>query len=45
VGGIYTVVISKAALIEEAYKNYFLIGPYFHEKAREELVEKECQMN
>ncbi len=29
VGGIYTVVTSKAARMVELYKDYFLIGPYF----------------
>lgn len=43
VGGIYTVVKSKAAPIMEYYKeNYFLVGPYFPKKAfgefQEELV-------
>ncbi len=34
VGGIYTVVMSKAALLSEYYKDdYFLIGPYFPKKA------------
>ena len=34
VGGIYTVIKSKAAKIYEIYKeNYFLIGPYFEEEA------------
>ncbi|MBR9676065.1 hypothetical protein GOV05_03595 [Candidatus Woesearchaeota archaeon] len=38
VGGIYTVVTSKAAIINEAYdKNYFLIGPYFADQAQKEL--------
>ncbi|MBW2972016.1 glycogen/starch synthase [Candidatus Woesearchaeota archaeon] len=39
VGGIYTVVKSKAALLNEAYPNYFLIGPYFQDKAELELAE------
>ena len=34
VGGIYTVVKSKAALMNENYSNYFLIGPYFPDKAK-----------
>ncbi|MBU0666651.1 MAG: hypothetical protein ABIC91_06250 [Nanoarchaeota archaeon] len=34
VGGIYTVVKSKAYVMKQHYKNYFLIGPYFEEKAR-----------
>ena len=41
VGGIYTVVKSKAYVMKEFYKNYFLIGPYFQRKAIIELVEKE----
>ena len=40
VGGIYTVVKSKAALTKENYKDYFLIGPYFEEKAKLDLEEK-----
>ncbi|MBT4539997.1 hypothetical protein HOC35_00650 [Candidatus Woesearchaeota archaeon] len=35
VGGIYTVVKSKADLINKAYENYFLIGPYVEKKAKE----------
>lgn len=34
VGGIYTVVMSKAAKMVEAYgENYFMVGPYFASKA------------
>ncbi len=34
VGGIYTVIKSKASKIQEIYKdNYFLIGPYYPEEA------------
>ena len=40
VGGIYTVIMSKAAMINEQYKNYFLIGPYFEDKAREVFIEQ-----
>ncbi len=40
VGGIYTVVASKAALINEAYPNYFLVGPYVEENARQDLIEE-----
>jgi len=40
VGGIYTVVKSKAALLDEAYPNYFLIGPYFQDKAEAEFEEE-----
>ena len=40
VGGIYTVVKSKASLIQQAYKdNYYLIGPYIPEKAAGEFLE------
>lgn len=35
VGGIYTVVTSKAAIINEAYLDYFLVGPYYQDKAFE----------
>ena len=35
VGGIYTVVKSKADLINSAYENYYLIGPYVENKAKE----------
>lgn len=34
VGGIYTVVKSKAAIINDYYKEYYLIGPYFEDNAR-----------
>jgi len=37
VGGIYTVVRSKAPIMMEQYQNYFMIGPYFENKARLEL--------
>ncbi|MBW2967215.1 hypothetical protein KY362_01885 [Candidatus Woesearchaeota archaeon] len=40
VGGIYTVVKSKASLIDERYPNYFLIGPYFKENADTDFVEE-----
>ena len=33
VGGIYTVLTSKAALMKEKYKEYTTIGPYYAEKA------------
>jgi glycogen(starch) synthase len=42
VGGIYTVVRSKAALLNSAYPNYFLIGPYFRDHAETDLVEEPC---
>jgi len=42
VGGIYTVVSSKAARMKEFYgDNYFLIGPYFQNKRIQEFEEKE----
>jgi len=49
VGGIYTVVKSKAAKIVETYgnNNYFLIGPYFASKAigdfQEEMPNDSCK--
>ncbi|MBI2651295.1 glycogen/starch synthase [Candidatus Woesearchaeota archaeon] len=48
VGGIYTVVSSKAAQMMSYYKsNYFLIGPYFANKAlgdfEEEVPDKRCK--
>lgn len=39
VGGIFTVVKSKAALLSERYSNYILVGPYFKESAEVEFVE------
>jgi glycogen(starch) synthase len=39
VGGIYTVLRSKADLINNRYQNYFLIGPYFEKEARTEFSE------
>lgn len=41
VGGIYTVIMSKAALMTEQYKSYFLVGPYFAQQAAEVFVERE----
>lgn len=40
VGGIYTVVKSKANLMNNNYKNYFLIGPYFQDKAKVDFEER-----
>ena len=41
VGGIYTVVSSKAALLDDIYSgNYFLIGPYFEKKRNFEFQEQ-----
>jgi glycogen(starch) synthase len=39
VGGIYTVIQSKAALMHQYYNDYFLIGPYFKDRAEFELEE------
>ena len=49
VGGIYTVVKSKAAKMVEAYgSNYFMIGPYFGQKAigqfQEEIPNEFCKI-
>ncbi len=48
VGGIYTVVMSKAAkMVEEYHENYYLIGPYFASKAigqfQEEVPNEFCK--
>ncbi len=40
VGGIYTVIISKADRMKEQYSNYFLVGPYFEGKAGEDFIEE-----
>ena len=37
VGGIYTVVMSKAALMKKNFKNYILVGPYFEDNAKFEF--------
>ncbi|NQU79707.1 glycogen/starch synthase [Candidatus Woesearchaeota archaeon] len=42
VGGIYTVVKSKAALLNSAYPNYFCIGPYFESNAETDFVEEDA---
>ena len=39
VGGIYTVVKSKVALMQKYYKNYIIIGPYVEAKARTDFEE------
>ncbi|MBS3130848.1 glycogen/starch synthase [Candidatus Woesearchaeota archaeon] len=40
VGGIFTVVKSKAArMVEYYHENYYLIGPYFHDKALGQFIE------
>lgn len=38
VGGINTVLISKAALMKEYYHNYFLIGPFFKNAFETEII-------
>jgi glycogen(starch) synthase len=42
VGGINTVIKTKAPTLKEKYKNYFFIGPYFAEKAEAELSEEKA---
>ena len=41
VGGIYTVILSKTELMRDHYPNYFLIGPYVEENAKDDFVEEE----
>jgi len=41
VGGIYSVISSKAPLIRQNYKEYICIGPYFKKKAQEDFKEEE----
>ncbi|MBR9692620.1 hypothetical protein GOV07_01670 [Candidatus Woesearchaeota archaeon] len=41
VGGINTVLKSKAGVMQDRYKQYILIGPYFEKKAMLELERKE----
>jgi glycogen(starch) synthase len=45
VGGIYTVVKSKAAEMSKQYKNYFLMGPYYKDKLDVEFEEKKVPQN
>lgn len=42
VGGIYTVLSSKAAIMKDAYPNYITIGPYYPDKARLSLEQLPC---
>ena len=42
VGGIYTVVKTKAALINDAYPTYVLIGPYIEQQAKETFVKEQA---
>ncbi len=41
VGGIYTVVKSKAALINDAYPTYVLLGPFIEQQARDTFVQEQ----
>ena len=41
VGGIYTVISSKAKYMVKNYENYFLIGPYFEKNAKESFLEED----
>lgn len=41
VGGIYTVVASKAKKMTELIDNYFIIGPYYKGKSEQEFVQQE----
>lgn len=45
VGGIYTVVTSKAGLLKKRYSEYYLIGPYFEGNAKIEFEEVSCKEN
>jgi len=40
VGGIYTVLTSKAEQMQSHYKNYFMVGPYFEQHAKLEFSEE-----
>ncbi len=40
VGGIFTVIKSKAFQMKTYYENYFLIGPYFADKAAGQFIEE-----
>jgi glycogen synthase len=40
VGGIYTVLSSKAALMKEKYPEYVAVGPYYHDKASTSLEQQ-----
>jgi len=41
VGGIYTVITSKAEQMQLHYKNYYLVGPYFEQHAKMEFTEEQ----
>ncbi len=40
VGGIHTVITSKAQYIQREFEDYVLVGPYFYEKASKEFIER-----
>jgi len=40
VGGIYTVITSKAEQMQLHYKNYYVIGPYYEQHAKMEFTEE-----
>lgn len=40
VGGIFTVISSKADLAKQYIKNYFMVGPYFEEQAQAHFTEE-----
>ncbi len=45
VGGIYTVVSSKAMLMKEKFPGFAIIGPYYKGKSESEFEEKEAPSN
>ena len=44
VGGIHTVISSKMSQMQRFYKNYFLIGPYYKDKADLEFIESRSEV-
>ncbi|MFP4568203.1 MAG: glycogen/starch synthase [Candidatus Woesearchaeota archaeon] len=40
VGGIYSVISSKAKRVKDTYKEYTCLGPYFEDQAKQEFKEK-----
>ncbi|HIH49065.1 TPA: hypothetical protein HA296_05685 [Candidatus Woesearchaeota archaeon] len=45
VGGIFTVISSKAELMEHSFDDYYLIGPYFKDKVIGQFVEEKVPAN
>ena len=45
VGGIYTVLTSKAEQMQSHYRNYFMVGPYFEQRAKLEFSEEDPPEN